>query len=99
MKELWPPDGWTDIGPDQKIRRARDPEGFLHIIEAHKDTAGEWCTGWASTNPEDIPHWTLVSEEPLELHPSLQCSQCGNHGHIQGGVWKPAARSEVPKRP
>lgn len=35
-------------------------------------------------------HHTLVSRDPLELTPSLQCPTCGLHGFVRGGRWVPA---------
>jgi hypothetical protein len=34
--------------------------------------------------------WTLESEEPLTLNPSLLCTQCGEHGWVRAGKWVPA---------
>jgi len=34
--------------------------------------------------------WHVISKEPLTLHPSLACNQCGHHGWVQNGKWVPA---------
>ncbi len=34
--------------------------------------------------------WTLHSESPLTVSPSLLCPVCNHHGFIQGGRWVPA---------
>jgi hypothetical protein len=34
--------------------------------------------------------WTLVSEDPLTLSPSLLCPICGHHGFVREGRWVPA---------
>ena len=34
--------------------------------------------------------WTLVSERPLTVSPSVLCPLCGNHGFIRKGIWVPA---------
>lgn len=31
--------------------------------------------------------WTVESEEPLTLSPSIVCRACGDHGHIRDGKW------------
>lgn len=33
------------------------------------------------------PMWTVVSEHPLTLDPSLLCTSCGDHGFIREGKW------------
>lgn len=33
--------------------------------------------------------WTVESNDPLTLSPSLLCRICGNHGWIRGGRWVP----------
>lgn len=53
-----------------------------------------YCHGWVAF---DIPanaadtgaKWTVLSQDPLTLSPSLLC-HCGDHGFIQGGRWVPA---------
>ena len=71
---------------------ARDTEGYLHIVEAHRNADREWCVGSISTNPTVEPHWELISEDPLHVEPSLQCRSCPNHGFIRGGRWVPAGQ-------
>ena len=36
---------------------------------------------------QERPRWTVVSEDPLTLEPSIDCGECGCHGHIREGVW------------
>ena len=87
---IYPRSGWRQLGSTRHLwRPGRDAEGFLHVIQAHRNPAGAWCYGHVSTNPADNPHWTLLSEEPLTLSPSLQCRSCPNHGHIVNGRWEP----------
>lgn len=91
---LYPRKGWHLLGvPGHRYRTARDNEGFLHIVEAHRDRKGAWCTGAVSTNPADTPNWTLHSEKPLHLEPSLLCRSCGNHGFIRAGKWEDVGRA------
>ncbi|MGH7750484.1 MAG: DUF6527 family protein [Candidatus Dormibacteria bacterium] len=37
------------------------------------------------------PHWTVVSDEPLTLTPSVHCDRnlggCGMHGFVTAGRW------------
>lgn len=56
---------------------------------------GGRCGGLAPTDPayESKAHWTIVSEEPLTLQPSIQCT-CnlehpgeGQHGFVTNGRW------------
>jgi len=46
--------------------------------------------GYVNTEPVGPnPGWTLVSESPVTLTPSLECRVCGFHGHVTGGRWVP----------
>jgi hypothetical protein len=36
---------------------------------------------------EDRPKWTLVTDDPLTMHPSVLCRTCGLHGWITNGQW------------
>lgn len=38
----------------------------------------------------DTPMWTVESESPLTLSPSVLCRLCGHHGFIREGRWVPA---------
>jgi hypothetical protein len=44
--------------------------------------------------PDDVKYgrdtWTLDSEDPLTLSPSLLCTQCGDHGLVREGRGVPA---------
>lgn len=78
------------------------PDGVLHenlvgIIEWHTTASGgESCGGSVLFEGADDdttrPHWQVVSLDPLELAPSIQCTQagCGSHGYIRGGRWTEA---------
>jgi hypothetical protein len=35
-------------------------------------------------------YWTIESEEPLTLTPSLLCTACHDHGWVRDGMWAPA---------
>lgn len=51
--------------------------------------AGVKCEsgGWIPFSHHSANGWTLVSDEPLELSPSLLCTRCGRHGFVRGGKW------------
>lgn len=36
------------------------------------------------------PRWNVLSEDPLTLNPSVDCGECGCHGHIREGRWADA---------
>lgn len=40
--------------------------------------------------PIGAEHWTVVSEEPLTVVPSILNLKCRCHGFITDGVWVPA---------
>lgn len=65
----------------------RRPFGELvGIAYTHpRPDTGADCYGYAPVvTPEG---WTLVSETPLTLTPSLLCRICGHHGFITDGKW------------
>lgn len=35
------------------------------------------------------PAHTVLEMRPLTIHPSIQCPDCGTHGYVTGGKWKP----------
>lgn len=44
--------------------------------------------GYANLNGPDP--WTLISEDPLTISPSLLCPACGHHGFVRDSKWVPA---------
>jgi hypothetical protein len=65
--------------------------------ENGKPISWHWCDGEANQR-EDFPgRWigarcslhTVVQVEPLTLSPSLLCNDCGWHGFLVDGVWRP----------
>lgn len=45
---------------------------------------------WARGFNGKLPSWTVESENPLTLSPSILCRACGDHGHIRNGKWERA---------
>lgn len=43
---------------------------------------------WAAAFGGSIQTWTVESENPLTLSPSILCRSCGDHGHIRNGRWE-----------
>ena len=56
----------------------------------HPCRNGQMSPGWIPFKPECPSGWTLVSEKPLTLSPSLLCPMCGHHGFVRDGRWVPA---------
>lgn len=54
---------------------------------------GPRCHGWVPVTAADRDGWTLVSEDPLTLTPSIRCgcdmtqAGAGQHGFITDGRW------------
>lgn len=80
------------IDPDAEIdgEQPTEPAGWLI---AHRTPGGDWCCG-SVNRPESRAHlvdkhaaWTVESEDPLTLSPSIMCS-CGDHGYIREGHWE-----------
>jgi hypothetical protein len=83
-----------DVGDGHTLRRVSNKEGQLvGFIEEHPDQRdpSRPCAGSislaGSSWAEPGRTWTLVSEDPLTLSPSLMCTACGNHGWVRDGKW------------
>lgn len=82
----------VDIGHGMWVHRVR---GGLIIGHTHED--GEECGGsilFESEASDPLKRtgrflWTLVSEEPLTVTPSISKPECGIHGYITEGKWIP----------
>lgn len=78
------------------------PDNTHGIIQPHFKPDGSWCGGAVTFRGHDPgkrmvdgqwvpgPTWDVVSLEPLDLNPSLQCTVCPDHGFIHGGRWASA---------
>lgn len=81
---------YVDIGHGVQVQR-RYMDGVLAGVAYNHPNCvageGSWIPVGAGT---DRHEWTLLSEEPLTLSPSLLCPVCQHHGFIQNGVWVPA---------
>ncbi|HEY3630788.1 MAG TPA: hypothetical protein VGL21_07800 [Jatrophihabitantaceae bacterium] len=65
-------------------------EGKLHGAQIdHPGKDGDTCPGGYIYfgEPEG---WTLESEDPPTISPSLLCRICGDHGFVRSGRWVPA---------
>lgn len=62
------------------------------LIESHRLPDGNWCEGAVAFKGRGggSPQWTVLLEDPLTLSPSILCRDCGSHGYIEGGKWRPA---------
>ncbi len=71
-----------------------DDDAHVGLIHWHPKPDGRECSGGSilfdlPQNVDFPSHakWTLVSEDPLTLTPSLLCTICGTHGWIRDGAW------------
>lgn len=71
-----------------------EPRVGANVIHAAAD--GSKCEGWIafagrswanSFGPGAIATWTVESDEPITLSPSILCRACGDHGFVRGGKW------------
>lgn len=68
------------------------------IIVGHTHENGEECYGAVLFDVPEMqkmkatgrPLWTVVSEDPLTIKPSINNEACGLHGFITDGKWVPA---------
>lgn len=75
-------------------RYVNDDGDWIGIIDHHQKPDGSQCGGGsvlfdvpANAGFADSNKWTLVSEDPFHLEPSLLCRICGDHGFIRDGKW------------
>jgi len=92
---------WRDLGHGHRLQLTTltDPPGQRFFVDEHKrPDNGLGCCGsgriLAPGQPRpadgDDAYWTIESEDPLTLSPSLLCTVCGDHGWVSGGTWRPA---------
>jgi hypothetical protein len=70
-----------------------DPAGLIetHVCKDGKPTPGGVMFDLPGVR-EAFPGralWTVENLDPLTIHPSVMCSQCGHHGWIKAGRWEP----------
>lgn len=86
--------GFVEIGHGVCIERRRlhDSDEVVGIAYKHPNGLGGTCEGWIAFKDRYITGqgWTVLSDEPLTLSPSLLCKLCGHHGFIRDGKWVPA---------
>lgn len=77
---------WIDVGSGTKLAffngpGAREKGGMFCVHPAPTPTG--FCEGTITFQPDG--QWILVSEDPLTIVPSLDCTACGWHHCIQSG--------------
>lgn len=90
---------WQDIGHGHRIQITQPDSvtGIRHFVDEHKrPDNGKGCSGAGriidpgqAVPDGDHAYWTLESENPLTLSPSLHCTACNDHGFVQSGQWVP----------
>jgi hypothetical protein len=90
---------WRDLGHGHRIQLTRpNASGVRSFVDEHPRPDGQGsCAGSGRVlNPgQERPadgraYWTVESEEPLTLSPSLLCTACNDHGWVRDGAWVPA---------
>jgi hypothetical protein len=74
-------------GVTAEVRRI---DGQIDGVHYWHECNGKMRVGRTPTTPPWPDGWTVVSESPLTLSPSLLCPRCGHHGFIRDGKWVPA---------
>lgn len=66
-----------------------DGRSHAGLIIAHLHEDGVLCAGAVSITYKNNrgAQWTMISEDPLTLAPSILDNSCGLHGHIVDGKW------------
>jgi hypothetical protein len=82
---------WTGLsGGKETPYNLPDEQGIAGIIERHFDEKGEICEGYvpfANTGQDSRSCWEVISLNPLEISPSINCTACSAHGFIREGRW------------
>ncbi|MEY5099599.1 MAG: hypothetical protein RJA36_2318 [Pseudomonadota bacterium] len=84
-----------DLGEDHTLTFAEYEGEVSGCSIAHKKPDGSDCDGWiafagrswARAFNGNIAAWTVESENPLTLSPSVACRACGDHGFVRNGRW------------
>ena len=74
---------WHDLGGGVRWAWFDGPNGQPHggmFFEHLRPDGRSLCEGHIG-----FPPWILVSEEPLTIHPSIDCKACGWHHNITNG--------------
>lgn len=88
-----------DLGHGHHIRFAVDRQsGQRFFVDEHPSARqdGVPCAGSGRiitpgvARQDGKAYWTMESETPLTLSPSLLCTACGDHGWVRAGRWEPA---------
>lgn len=91
---------WRDLGHGHRIQLTQPhrEDGIRSFVDEHPrpDGAGPCSGAGRVLNPgqarpaDGKAYWTIESEEPLTLSPSLLCTACGDHGWVRDGAWAPS---------
>lgn len=79
-----------DLGGGTIARPVHSPDwqSIVGYTIDHDTADGRRCSAMVMTGGPDITH-EIVSTNPLTISPSLICPECGAHGHVERGAWKP----------
>lgn len=89
----------VDLGDGHTLTFAQYEGEVSGCSIAHKRPDGSDCDGWIafagrawarSFGAGQIATWTVESENPLTLSPSVLCRVCGDHGFVRAGRWEKA---------
>lgn len=75
-----------DLGDGHKMMRVDGGIIWMHLDGARL------CYGsvlFDRGEKTQRPVWTVMLDNPLTLEPSLHCTQCGAHGYVVSGQWRP----------
>lgn len=84
-----------DLGDGHTLTFAQYEGEVSGCSIAHKKPDGSDCDGWVAFAGRawsrafsgNIATWTVESEKPLTLSPSVRCRACGDHGFVRDGRW------------
>ena len=93
----WAPDDLPENRKRYGVPLPRVERAGATVYHPHKKRPGQTCIAGISFDLPELARafqarekWAVVSWEPLTLRPSLLCMECGDHGFIENGQWRPA---------
>lgn len=79
----------VDVGDDHLVRIIYSDEeetriGALVLQHPNLNDPDQLCVGYAEVGAKE---WEVIVRDPLTIHPSFICNDCGDHGLVIKGGW------------
>lgn len=82
----------VDVGQEHYVRIMYEDDteqviSAVVLVHPHKNDPEQVCQGFAEIKPGE---WEVITRDPLTIHPSFVCNDCGDHGIVLHGKWDEA---------